>query len=259
MIIEKKLIKKMGIIQSRGLGDIIIALPIAHYYYTKENYQIYWPVLEEFLPSLQTSIPWIKWIPLIPDPQGQYFYNTPLERLKNFGCTFILPLYQALTGHKFHEETCFQHTKFDQHKYITAQVPFLEKWNLTPCITRDLEKEQLLYSKLVTNPNYCIIHLEGSDSQADFDKSIIPTDWQLIYITKSYTDNIFDWLTLLEKAQALILVDSAFANLADQLSINKDLYFIPRSHNGLTPVLGNHWTWITNTRLDPKANTIRLG
>lgn len=250
--------KKLGIIQSRGLGDIIIALPIAHYYYTEENCQIYWPILEEFLPSLQANIPWIKWIPIPYDPPGQYFYNTPLERLKNFGCTDILPLYQALTNHDFHSETYFQHTKFDQYKYIKAGVPFLNKWNLKPCITRNLNREQELYSKLVQNPNYCIIHLEGSDSTADFDYSIIPTDWQQIHITKQ-TDNIFDWLTLMEKAQALILVDSAFANLADQLTLNNDLYFIPRSHIGLTPVLGNHWTWIENTRLNPNTKTIRIG
>lgn len=248
--------KKLGIIQSRGLGDIFITLPIAHYY--SKEYQILWPTLEEWCPHLQKTAPWIKWIPIQPD-HGAYFYDIPLERLRNFGCDEILPLYNALTNHpEFSTELQFQHTKFDEYKYIKAQVPFLEKWNLKPCITRDLDKEQQLYNKLVTNPNYVIIHLEGSDTRADFDHSIIPQDWQIIEITgKSHW--VTDYLTLLERAQSLILVDSVYSNLVDQLDIGDDRYFIPRSHIQLTPTLGRQWTWIENTKLNPRTRIFQPG
>jgi hypothetical protein len=192
---------------------------------------------------MSKAAPWVKWVPLPHDAPGRYFYDVPMERLKNFKVDEVLCLYQALTGHKFHEETCFQYTSFDQYKYIQAGVPFVKKWSLAECITRDAQREQALYDRVVTNPNYVVVHLEGSDHRAKFDHSIIPAGWQTIEIT-AQTDCIFDWLRVLEGAQSLIMVDSVFANLVDQLAIGDDRYFIPRSHVGLTPVQGQHWEWL---------------
>jgi len=235
--------KRLGIIQSRGLGDLIIALPIAHYYY-KQDWEVYWPICEEFVSSMKPTAPWVHWIPIPFDRPGRYFYDIPMERLRNFGCDEIIPLYQALTGHpEFSNETYFQYTKFDQYKYIRAGVPFEQKWHLKNCITRDLNREQQLYNQVVKNPNYAILHLQGWDHKAQFDHSIIPQDWQQIEITP-ITDNLFDWITTIERAQSIIMVDSSLANLTDQLNLGDDRYFIPRSHIGLTPVQLQHWTWI---------------
>jgi hypothetical protein len=234
--------KKLGLVQSRGLGDIIISIPIAGHF-KDQGWEIYWPVLESFIPSLENNVPWVKWIPVPYDPPGRYFYDVPMERLKNFKVNETLCLYQALTGHKFHEEKCFQYTKFDQYKYIQAGVPFLNKWRLAEYITRNFEREQALYDQLVTNDNFVVVHRKGSDFEAQVDLSIIPDDWQIIEIEEQ-TDCIFDWLTILEKAQSLILVDSVFSNLVDQLAVGDDRYFIQRSHIGLTPVQGQHWTWL---------------
>jgi hypothetical protein len=192
---------------------------------------------------MSKAAPWVKWVPLPYDAQGRYFYDVPMERLKNFKVDEVMCLYQALTGHKFHEETCFQYTSFDQYKYIQAGVPFIKKWQLAQCITRDAQREQALYDRVVQNPNYVVVHLEGSDHRAKFDPGIIPAGWQTIEIT-AQTDCIFDWLRVLEGAQSLIMVDSVFANLVDQLAIGDDRYFIPRSHVGLTPVQGQHWEWL---------------
>ena len=233
--------KKLGIIQSRGLGDLVIALPIARYY-ADQGWDIVWPICEEFIPHMQPVAPWVQWVPVTTD-RGAFFYDIPLQRLRNLKCDEILCLYQALTGHKFHEEKYFQHTSFDQYKYIQAGVPFLNKWRLAECITRNPEREQALYDKVVQNPNYVVVHLQGSDHKASYDPSIVPQDWQTIEITEQ-TDCIWDWLKVLENAQSLILVDSVFANIVDQLGIGDDRYFISRSHIGLTPVHGQHWTWL---------------
>jgi hypothetical protein len=40
------------------------------------------------------------------------------------------------------------------------------------------------------------------------------------------------------------MVDSVYANIVDQLGLGDDRYFIQRSHIGLTPVQGQHWTWL---------------
>lgn len=234
--------KRLGIIQSRGLGDIVIALPIAHHYH-KQGWEIYWPICREFLPHFEKHVPWVHWLSVTTDP-GSFFYDQPMKLLTDLGCDEILPLYQALTNHDFHKELYFQHTKFDQYKYIRASVPFINKWQLRECISRDLGAERELYDRVVTNANYALIHLQGSDHTADFDESIIPPDWQIIYITEDHTPSIFNWLTVIEQASSIVCVDSVFSNLVDQCQIQGDLYFIPRSHIGLTPVLGMDWSWI---------------
>lgn len=233
--------KKLGLIQTRGLGDIVISLPIARYYHDQDH-QVYWPIVDSWVPQMERAVPWVKWIPIPVDP-GPFFYDVPMQRLKNFKVDQVICLYQALTGHKFHEEVYFQHTKFDQYKYIQAGVPFLKKWSLAECITRDPVREQALYDSVVSNPNYVVLHLEGSDHRAQFDTSIIPPEWQIIEITEQ-SDSIWDWLKVLEGAQSLVMVDSVFSNLVDQLNIGEDRYFIPRSHIGLTPVQGQLWTWL---------------
>lgn len=235
--------QRLGIIQSRGLGDLVIALPIARWYREHLGYEeIYWPICEEFISHMQPVAPWINWIPIKTD-RGSFFYDVPLQRLRNFKCDEIVCLYQALTGHKFHEEPYFQHTKFDQYKYIQAGVPFLEKWRLADCITRNPEREQALYDRMVQNPNYVVVHLEGSDHTARWDATMVPADWQVLYISPE-TNCIWDWLKILEGAQSIVCVDSVYANIVDQLNIGDDRYFIARSHIGLTPVQGQHWTWL---------------
>lgn len=250
--------KKLGIIQSRGLGDIIISLPIARFYYD-QGYDVFWPICQEFFPSMESAASWVYWIPMPTDRAGEFFYSTPMAALEEMGCEEIIPLYNALSQHpEFSQEPYFQHTKFDQYKYIRAGVPFLHKWRLQECITRNTQREQDLYKKLVKQSDYVVVHLDGSDYRAEFDRKIIPKNWQTIEI-KPQTDNIFDWLTILEKAQSLILVDSVYANLVDQLNIGTDRYFLPRSHIQLTPTLGQDWTWLLNTRLPKNTEIFRPG
>lgn len=250
--------KKLGIIQSRGLGDIIISLPIAHHYH-KQGWKIYWPICEEFVDHVKDYVPWVNWVPISYDKVGLYFYDVPMERLKNFKCDEILCLYQSLSSHpEFSKELFFQHVKFDEYKYNKAGVPFYKKWQLSECIERNKNKEEMLFNKIVKNTNYVVVHTQGWDHTAKFDSSIIPENWQTVTVTKE-TNSIFDWLTVLEKAQSIIAVDSSIANLVDQMNIGDDLYFIPRSHIQLTPVLGNSWTWIENENINPNTKIFKSG
>ena len=134
--------------------------------------------------------------------------------------------------------------EFDQYKYIRAEIPFVQKWRLSEYITRDAAREQALRDRVVTNPNYVVVHLQGSDHRAEFDPAIIPQDWQTIEITELPNTLLLDWLGVIEGAQSMIMVDSVYANLVDQLGLGDDRYFIQRSHVGLTPVLGQHWHWL---------------
>lgn len=241
---KKKNSKKLGIIQSRGLGDIIIALPIAHQYHS-QGWAVYWPICEEFWGSVKNTAPWVNWVP-IPTDSGAFFYDVPLERLRNLGVQESICLYQALTGHpELVARNEFQITKFDQLKYHAAGVPFLNKWKLADCITRDPLREQALKDRLNIQggEHYVVLHLEGSNHKAAYDPGWIPEGWRVLEVS-SLTDCVFDWLGVLEGAEAIVAVDSVISNLVDQLGITEsvDCYFIPRSHIHLTPVLGGSWT-----------------
>jgi hypothetical protein len=233
---------KLGIIQSRGLGDICLALPIAKHFHDQGN-EIIWPICQEFWPSFRDSVPWIKWVPIPTDADGDFFYSEPIKRLKSFKCKEHICLYQSLNiVPELSQVPWFQVQKFDECKYTSAGVPFVKKWTLDKCITRSPEREQKLYDHVVKQPLYYVTHTEGSSYSTEPDLSAIPEDWQRITITDQETDCIFDWLKVIEGAQALIAIDSIIANMVDQLQLDIDKYWIPRSHIHLTPVLGSVWT-----------------
>ena len=238
---------RRGIIQSRGLGDILIALPIARHYWDQGE-EIIWPICREFYASFKDSAPWVSWVPIDTDEFGNYFLNTPLQVFADQGVDHdeALYLYQYLnTAPELTDPEMFAILKFDQYKYQTSAVPFLKKWTLRNCITRNRGREAEFAAKLNLPERYAITHLSGSSFRAD-----IPVTWldpavQVIAIDEKLTDNIWDWLSVIEGAEAFIGIDSVFANMVDQMQVaGPELYWIRRSPWDLTPVLGESWTFV---------------
>jgi hypothetical protein len=252
--------KKLGIIQTRGLGDIIIALPIALNYH-EQGYHVHWCVVNTWVEQLSAQAPWVKWIPVDPD-SGAFFYDTPRQRLKNFGCEEIICLYQALTGHpEFTLEPWFQHTSFDQYKYQRAGMAFKDKLRLPQCIERDPARESALYHKILgadTETPYVVTHLTSSEQTVRYDPAIIPEGWRTIPITTE--GRIFDWLKIIESAEAVIMTDSVMANLVDGLDIQgPERYFIPQHHIQLTATLLGPWQYLPNPELKRNAVIFAAG
>jgi len=240
---------KRGIIQSRGLGDIVIALPIAHYYHSQGD-EIYWPICEEFLPSFKDTVPWVNWMPMKTDPQGLFFLQEPLRLFKENGIDEeeALYLYQYLNSSpELTDPELFSILKFDQYKYWVAGVPFINKWHLAECVTRNKKREYEFKKSLKLKKPYAVVHLRGSDFHANIDLSWLEND-QIINIDDHKTDSIWDWLGVLEEADAFVGVDSVFANMVDSLQIPiPNLYWLRRSPWDLTPVLGSSWTIVPTT------------
>jgi hypothetical protein len=242
--------KKLGVIQSRGAGDIIIALPIAWEHY-KQGYDIYWPFCEQFIPSFKETAPWVNWLAVPQDDVGYFFLETPLKLLAQQGITDwddILYLYQFLSS--VPEKTdpdLFAMMKFDQYKYANAGVAFKKKWELDQCITRNHEREQALYDQVVKQPRYMVYQERASDVSYEFDLSEVDPTLQRIEITE-LTDNIFDWIKILDGAELLILIDSVFANLVDQLNLaqNADKYFKRKWNRKVdgNPVFLQDWSYL---------------
>lgn len=252
---------KRGIIQSRGLGDIVIALPIAKHYHDQGE-EIIWPICKEFHSSFKDAAPWVTWVPMETDERGAFFLETPLRILTDMDVDVdeSLYLYQYLNSRPdLTDPELFNILKFDQYKYWVSGVPFKKKWNLRECITRDYERESALKDKLKIDGPYALTHLKGSSFQADIEVSWLDPAVRIINIDDNLTDSIFDWLGLIEGMTAFVGIDSVFANLIDSWGVDADLYWIRRSSWDLTPVLGSEWTIVPTslpiiepTRVNPQ-------
>lgn len=253
---------KRGIIQSRGLGDIVIALPIAKHYHDQGD-EIIWPICQEFYSSFKDAAPWVTWVPIETDERGAFFLETPLRTFEEMGVDIdeSLYLYQYLnTRPDLTDPELFNILKFDQYKYWVSEVPFKKKWTLRECITRNYERELDLKNKLNITGPYALTHLKGSTFEADIDVTWLDPAARIINIDDNLTDCIFDWLGLIEDMTAFVGVDSVFANLIDSWGVDgADLYWIRRSNWDLTPVLGSQWTIVPTSlpiaepkRVDPR-------
>ncbi len=237
---------KIGIIQTRGLGDIVIATPIAMYYIDR-GCEVYWPIDSEFIPSFKDSFPKINFIPVDRSITGaataEYFYHFPLRELEKISCQSIICLYSQLTGFDLGQPRLQESLPFDAYKYALANVPFGEKWNFYP--KRNPLREANIFKLLELDPYepYNVIHEEGSNFKCDLSVYIKDKEIKSIKIT-SISDNIFDWIAVLENCQAAYLVDSVYVNLIEQLNmkINKNIFL--RSNSAFTPTLQNSWNFI---------------
>ena len=243
--------KKLGLIQTGGLGDIHIALPIALYYQKKEH-EIYWPIFDYWVEQMKHYVPWVNWIGVSKENK-EHAYNEPISILNSLGVEKKIPLYNFLGSNlELSNTPYFPHVSFDEFKYIKADVPFHEKWNLNKCIQRDSKRESLIFNKYVKQENYVVTHLKASIHTADFDKSLIPENFQIIEI-----DNdgfVLDWLKVIEKAKMIFMTNSVMANITEQLNIGKCRHYIPRTNVFINPTFINNWIWLKNKNLDPKTN-----
>jgi len=245
---------KLGIIQSRGLGDIAIALPIAHYYH-KEGNDIHWPICEHWVEQMQTIAPYVNWHAVKPD-HGPFFYDIPKAILDDLGVEETICLYNSLTGHpEFGDTAYFQHVSFDRFKYIRAGVPFQHKWRLAECINRDPVREKAHHKSLGIKGPYVVTHLSSSEQTVRVPQDLIPPEYEIVPIDQRGW--IWDWLTTIEGAEAIVMTDSVMANIVDQLMIPVEKYFIPQHHIQLTPIHLSDWTWLANPDLKQHARIFR--
>ena len=231
--------KTIGINQPGRIGDIVMSLPIAKYYNDK-GYKVVWPIAAPFIPFFTAVVDYAQFIPVrhanIADTA--HWYNTAEELLKGFDCEKIFKLLYNMEGTgKQSGEWKATGLKFDEYRYQVCDVPFDEKWNLQ--INRNEKREQELYDRVVKQDKYVVYQFEGTAfrRQIQLENN---GNFQMIEIT-TLTNNPFDWLKVLENASNIVLVDSSFANIVEQLNMPNKKFFILRSPDIMTPTLRNEW------------------
>ncbi|MCX6783319.1 MAG: hypothetical protein NTZ20_05045 [Candidatus Levybacteria bacterium] len=273
--------RKIGIIQVRGIGDAIIALPIAEYYSKMPDTEVFFALDDRFVESFQYAAPYCTFVPVpfstfIPENgiNNEYWYEIPKALLQNLGCSEIIsfpyheshllssvpekdrvgPEYDQLINRlngqfeaRITNLGLYNHLKFDEYKYATAQVPFENKWNLN--IRRNSQREGEFYHSIIKQlgKKNVVCHLEGSDMRlnaSSFNAHFNSSEFNIIDVTAEKTNNIFDWLRVFENADIIITLDSVFANLVEQLQFSNNKFFIKRSSIFMTPVLKTKWNYV---------------
>jgi hypothetical protein len=241
---------KIGLIQTRGIGDIIIALPIARYL-IEQGHTVLWPIYAPYVRPFQWAAPYIRFLPL-EGTVGDWMLPRPLALLKEHGCDRIVSLASYMHGHPelVARPDLARVMKFDQYKYAITGVPFREKWNLR--IARNREREEALFARVVREKEYVVCHLAGSNFRASLDVQSMAGGRQVIEIS-DLTDNFFDWIAVIERASLRIMIDSCFSNLTDQLNIPGKKIFLVRSPWEFTPVLLGDWVFLAQSPPNPPA------
>ncbi len=234
---------RIGLIQTRGIGDIVIALPIAAWH-LRQGHEVPWPVDAQWLPFLQAAAPQVSFLPVDAALRGTlaYMLDEPRRLLQAQGCDKIVSLYSYVKGRAdLVEPRLAGSLKFDEYKYAVAGVPFAEKWALQ--LVRDRPAEQRLIERLGLSGPYAVVHDQGSNFRFDIQiPAAVSAQLQVVRI-EPLTVNPFDWIGVLEGASMLAMIDSCFSNLVEQMDLGRNRHFFLRSAVGFTPVFRNAWTF----------------
>lgn len=198
----------IGIVQPGRTGDIIICLPIAKWYYDK-GYKVFWPVQKQFLPLFE-------YIPYVEAVETEDYYTAKQYLEQHSKVEKIIDL--GIGFGRDEQDWYDSGLSFDEWKYKEANVPFSEKYNLI--INRNKLREEQLFRvlKLDEYHGYVVTH-STTDSVRSSYNFCVPEAVEVRPIP-NYT--VFDWLTVLERAELILCVDSCIANLINQLGIGVD-------------------------------------
>jgi hypothetical protein len=156
----------------------------------------------------------------------------------------VPPEQRLLLGH----ENLNTRISFDLSYYQQVGLNIDLKWS-NFSLRRDLEDERKVYNELVKSEKYivCHIHTIRGTSHINFDQTEVK-DYQIIYIDPKNdgSTSIFSWLTILEKADRVILTNSCYLHLVNQLDINPDgrMYYKSCNRNPSVidePILRGKW------------------
>jgi len=115
---------------------------------------------------------------------------------------------------------------WDELFYVSHNIPFINRWKNFK-INRDLFRENNLFNKLnPENSKFALVHSVGSDGCNRIDYSKIDKELKIIEVSPENTDDIFDYLGLIYKAEQIHCIESCFNVLVDSLDdINCKIFY----------------------------------
>jgi len=239
---------RVGIIQTRGIGDIVIAAPIAAHFIAM-GHEVFWPIDTDFIEPFAYALPNIQFLPVDKSITGintaEFFIETPKRVLTQLGCEHIHTLYSYLTGYDFGFNELSEAVPFDAYKYAITGVQLSKKWTLK--LRRNILREAELFRTLNLDPkeDFIVCHEQGSVYSYNFSQEceIVAPGMRVIQIS-ALTTNFLDWLGVLEHCKYFFSVNSVYLNLVEQLSFECDKFMKLQTAARWTPVMKNLWKYL---------------
>jgi len=210
--------KHLGIIQPGRIGDVIICLPIAKWYYDM-GYKIIWPVADYVFSNFDGYIEYVQFLP-IKNLDCAEARSTCINKCNTvIDLTFTLPNSNSLNDNLFFSNKI----QFDQLKYKFANVPFCQKWKLE--FTRNSHYEDKLIESLNLDGAFTLLHRHGSSESFEYK----PEPNESLIEVGPISRSILDWCAVLERANKVVAIDSCFSNLVEQTNYKGPKYLVRRS------------------------------
>lgn len=212
--------KKCLLIQPGAFGDIILCAPIAKIYYDN-GYEVHWPVTKKFI-SIIERFEYIK--PILLDDRilhTDWLKSDVIKCLEYLNQNnFDIVLNLADRGP--HPMANRPDETFEQCKYRLSNIPIQYKHFLS--WTRNIDKENELYNKMVQHSDYVLIHRISSNGVIPPLPSNIKYPIVEINIIDGF--DIFDWYKVIINAKEIYCVESSIQQFID--GIISDVKDIPK-------------------------------
>ncbi len=226
--------------QPAGLGDIFFCQKIAKKLMEKGWY-IIWPVIDKFY-YIKDYIKGYISFPLITDSfKFKKYYNCPDMLLENR--FLFIPLQDA--------DKIYPYYGLMESKYKLVNLSY-DNWENYFKFDRNLEREEKLYNYLglKQNEKYNVINCNyGSPPDMLKIKNIKCTNgFKNIELNSVGFDNIFDWCKVLENAEEIHTVETAWCYIIEKLEIkNKPFMYMRGNRHNFDYIKGvfkKDWNYI---------------
>lgn len=221
--------KKICVIdQPAGIGDIFFTQKIAKKY-VDLGYKIVWPVINEF-----------KFL-------NDYMGTSEIEYCVNCGNEYDLKIILDKS------EQIFPNKKIMTAKYFRYDIDFTD-WIDYFSFERNYEKENMLFKKLTFEEPFVLINKKfGSPPnfaiKNGVEKTIINKNLRIVEMDFVEHFTLFDWCTILEKAEEIHSVDTSINYLIEKLELgNEKIFMYPRLGSEtvfqLEGIFKTKWNWV---------------
>lgn len=121
-------------------------------------------------------------------------------------------------GHEFQDFRL----NFDKSFYAQFEIDFKKRWDSFK-VERDLTSEKNLVEKLNIKEKYIFVHEDPSRGMR-IDRYIHRKDLRVIKASTDLSENMFDYLSLIEGAEEVHVIESAFMFMIDSFPIEGQLF-----------------------------------
>ena len=136
----------------------------------------------------------------------------------------------------------YNNEPFDKFFYSNVGLNFEKRWT-DFYIERDHVREQKLYDNFGIEGEYAFVH-EDINRSYGVQKSYIEKGLQYFTPDPYYSNNVFDYLMLIENAKEIHVIDSSFKQLIESVNVNAKKIFYhtyTRTHQFNTSTSKKDW------------------